>query len=54
MEKQGVIKPGVTPPENIEEQNTHKTAAQKQADLVAELDNDFRKRAAETVYQAGK
>ena len=46
MEKQGVIKPGVTPPENddtVSKKTQQKTAA------VVELDNDFRKRAADAV-----
>lgn len=47
MEKQGVIKAGITPPEHEPE----KTAAQinNKKPAVVELDNDFRKRAAEAV-----
>jgi hypothetical protein len=43
VEKQGVIKSGVTPPEHAEE--TPSQPAVKVA-AVAELDADFRKRAA--------
>jgi hypothetical protein len=45
MEKHGVIKSGITPPE----QEPEKTAAHVDSEkpTVAELDNDFRKRAAE-------
>lgn len=43
MEKQGVIKPGLTPPENEEQ----KTAPQQKAAAVKDLDSDFRKRAAD-------
>jgi hypothetical protein len=49
MEKQGVIKQGVTPPED----NAAPKAAEKQAQVV-ELDNDFRKRAAESARLASK
>ena len=49
MEKCGVIKAGVTPPENDDAPK----AAEKQAQ-VKELDNDFRKRAAETAQNAAK
>jgi hypothetical protein len=49
MEKQGVIKPGVTPAEQPQE----KVAAPcSSADAIAALDADFRKRAAETVTKA--
>lgn len=43
MEKMAVIRPGLTPPENDEESGKikEKTAA------VENLDNDFRKKAAE-------
>lgn len=51
MEKQGVIKPGLTPPEKVEE--TQQEMRQKSAE-IAELDADFRKRAAETVHTATK
>jgi hypothetical protein len=50
MEKRGVIEPGRTPPENEERQPAEKTAADK----IAKLDNDFRKRAAETVVNTAK
>lgn len=50
MEKQGVIKPGVTPPEKPVEM----PAAQKQAAAIAALDDDFRKRAAETICSSVK
>lgn len=53
MEKQGVIKPGLTPAEHDTADASVKTAKQ-QADKIAELDADFRKRAAETVYSAHK
>jgi hypothetical protein len=42
MEKQGVIKPGTTPPE----QPSDKLPTEKRAQ-IEELDNDFRKRAAD-------
>lgn len=49
MEKHGVIKPGLTPPEQPQE----KTAAPVSASAaIAALDADFRKRAAETVTKA--
>jgi hypothetical protein len=41
MEKRGIVEPGTTPPEHEES----KAAEEKRAQ-VAELDNDFRKRAA--------
>jgi hypothetical protein len=52
MEKQGVIKEGLTPPEHEAE----KTAAEidNKKPTVAELDSDFRKRAAETTHNACK
>jgi hypothetical protein len=45
VEKQGVIKPGLTP---AEEPNETKTAAATKKAATLELDADFRKRAAET------
>ena len=47
MEKHGIIKAGLTPPEHEPE----KTAAQinNKTQSAAELDADFRKRAAEAV-----
>lgn len=54
MEKQGVIKPGITPPEEAEKQSTQQSAPKSQSTIIAELDNDFRLRAAETVYKTGK
>lgn len=47
MEKHGVIKEGITPPEHEPE----KTAAElnNKTPSVVELDDDFRKRAAEAV-----
>jgi hypothetical protein len=45
MEKRGVIKPGVTPAEKGEQSGK---IAEKSA-AIADLDNDFRKRAAESV-----
>jgi hypothetical protein len=52
MEKHGVIKTGITPPEHEPE----KTAAQinNKKPSVADLDDDFRKRAAEASRAAGK
>lgn len=44
MEKQGVIKPGLTPPEHDEKKPVPQ---QKAAAAVNDLDNDFRKRAAD-------
>jgi hypothetical protein len=50
MEKHGVIKSGITPPEHEPE----KTAAQinNKKPSVTELDDDFRKRAAEAAREA--
>lgn len=45
MEKQGVIKPGLTPPED-QPPAKNEPVTKKAATL--ELDDDFRKRAAET------
>lgn len=52
MEKQGVIKEGLTPPEH----DAEKTAAQidNKKPSAAELDSDFRKRAAESARNACK
>lgn len=54
MEKRGIIASGVTPPvetdspkHDLADMLSRKSAAEKQAE-VADLDNDFRKRAAET------
>jgi hypothetical protein len=47
MEKRAIIEPGRTLPENDEEHTDVKEAADK----VAELDTDFRKRAAESVVK---
>lgn len=49
MEKCGVIKAGVTPPERDDE----KQPTEKQAQIQA-LDGDFRKRAAEAVQNTAK
>lgn len=51
MEKHGVIKAGITPPEHEPE----KTAAQinNKTPSAAELDADFRKRAAEAARNNG-
>lgn len=47
MEKRAVIAPSITPEERPE-----KAAPEKQAaDIIMRLDNDFRKRAAETVVK---
>lgn len=48
MEKRAVIEPGRTPDEKPGKLKTEKQAA----DEIAELDSDFRKRAAETVVKA--
>lgn len=50
MEKYGVIKAGVTPPE----QNEKPAQTDEKQAKVADLDNDFRKRAAEVVQHANK
>jgi len=47
MEKRAVIKPGCTPDEKPGQQDTEKTSHDK----IVELDNDFRRRAAETVVK---
>jgi len=49
MEKCGVIKAGVTPPENDDAPQPTEKKAQVQA-----LDSDFRKRAADTVQNTSK
>lgn len=51
MEKQGVIKPGLTPPEN---NDSPETEPQQKSAAIVDLDNDFRKRAADTVNTATK
>jgi hypothetical protein len=43
MEKIGVIRPGVTPPENGDQSGK----IEEKAAAVTDLDNDFRKRAAQ-------
>jgi len=52
MEKHGVIKAGITPPEHEPE----KTAAQinNKKPSAAELDDDFRKRAAEAAHNTNQ
>lgn len=50
MEKRGVIESGRTPPEQSEE--AVKTSQHTPKPGVAELDADFRKRAAETARSA--
>jgi hypothetical protein len=56
VEKQGVIKPGLTPDELADPARlvVQKSAAagQRESEKIAELDNDFRKRAAETIYSS--
>lgn len=48
MEKRAIIEPGRTPPEHPKKQpDKEKTAG----DVIAALDADFRKRAAETVVK---
>lgn len=49
MEKCGVIKAGVTPPEHEDAPHPAEKKAQVQA-----LDSDFRKRAADTVQNTAK
>jgi hypothetical protein len=49
MEKCGVIKAGVTPPEHEDAAQPTEKKAQVQA-----LDSDFRKRAADTVHNTSK
>lgn len=46
MEKRGVIAPGITPEEKNDRKNEKNSA-----DEISRLDNDFRKRAAETVIK---
>lgn len=48
MEKRGIIEPGRTPPEKELQEPQQKTAA------IADLDNDFRKRAADAANTASK
>lgn len=52
MEKQGVIRSDVTNPEHEPEKTA--AAAHDKKPTVAELDNDFRKRAAYTAQTAAK
>ena len=47
MEKRAIIEPGRTPAERRAKDSNLKTASDK----IAELDADFRKRAAETVIK---
>jgi hypothetical protein len=49
MEKCGIIKAGLTPPERDDEKQPTEKKAQVQA-----LDSDFRKRAAEAVQNTAK
>lgn len=51
MEKQGVIRPGVTPV--LADVNSG-TALQQKTAAVENLDNDFRKRAADAAQSAAK
>lgn len=50
MEKRAVIEPGRTPDEKPGKLKTEKHAS----DEIAELDSDFRKRAAETVVKTAR
>ena len=52
MEKRGVIESGTTPPEAAPEQIKAADHKQGQEVSVQELDNDFRKRAAEAARTA--
>lgn len=52
MEKQGVIKAGLTNPEHEPEKTANDNNNKKPT--AAELDNDFRKRAAETAHNSAK
>jgi len=52
MEKRGVIEPGITPAEDLPERTKESQHASAQTPAVAELDNDFRKRAAEAARAA--
>lgn len=49
MEKRGVIQPGRTPEEHQDKVNN--TAEKSASDEIQRLDDDFRKRAAETVVR---
>jgi hypothetical protein len=52
MEKRGVIESGTTPPEAADEQIKAADHKQGQEVPVQDLDNDFRKRAAEAARTA--
>jgi hypothetical protein len=52
MEKRGVIESGTTPPEVADEQTKAADHKQRHEVPVQELDNDFRKRAAEAARTA--
>lgn len=52
MEKRGVIESGTTPPETADAQIKAADYKQGQEVPVQELDNDFRKRAAEAARTA--
>lgn len=51
MEKQGVIQPGVTP---VLTDDDRAPAVQQKTAAVENLDNDFRKRAADAAQAASK
>ena len=52
MEKRGVIAPGITPIEDLPEHKKESQHVPVQTPAVTELDNDFRKRAAEAARAA--
>lgn len=54
MEKRGIIRPDVTPPQDSVKAPEKTATAEEQTKRIIELDNDFRLRAAETVVKAKK
>jgi hypothetical protein len=54
MEKRGIIRPDVTPPQDTVKTDEKIATAEDQTKRIMELDNDFRLRAAETVVKAKK
>lgn len=54
MEKRGIIRPDITPPEDDTKPTEKIADAAEQTRRIVELDRDFRLRAAETVVKTKK
>lgn len=54
MEKRGIVRPDVTPPQNTNKQVEKAASPEEQKKQIIKLDNDFRLRAAETVVKTKK